>query len=242
MNRSPAPICACPESLPPDRMPMNDLDLYRRGLATLLASWAEYARGARGGALRRLDGVAAGVFPHHPERAVYNNAIIDRDLGPGRRAAAVTAMEDAYAAAGVDCFAAWAHESDEGLRAELTNRGYELSETTRAMAMVLGDVPVPAIAIERLSWPTTLRHLWSDDAPDGLLAGADPTAFHAVGARLDGAIVATGIAYDHDRDCVVGNVGTLAHARRRGIGTAITARLVADAQARGCITASLQAT
>ena len=95
-------------------MPTTDLDLYRRGLATLLASWAQYARGARGAALRRLDGVAAGIFPHHPERAVYNNAIVDRNLGAAERAAAVTAMEDAYAAASVDRFAAWAHESDGG--------------------------------------------------------------------------------------------------------------------------------
>src|SRR5436190_19368391 len=98
-------------------MPMTERDLYRRGLATLLATWAEYARGARGAALRRLDGVAAGVFPHQPERAVYNNAILERDLGPAERAAAVSAMEDAYAAAGVDRFAAWAHEGDEGLPA-----------------------------------------------------------------------------------------------------------------------------
>src|SRR5690349_18937711 len=99
---------------------MTDQDLYRRMLATLLASWAEYARGARDAAVRRLDGVAAGVFPHQPERGVYNNAVLERDLGPAERAAAIRAMEEAYAAAGVDRFAAWAHESDEALQAELT--------------------------------------------------------------------------------------------------------------------------
>jgi predicted GNAT family acetyltransferase len=31
------------------------------------------------------------------------------------------------------------------------------------------------------------------------------------------------------------------HARRRGVGTALTARLAEDAAARGCCTASLQA-
>ena len=85
------------------------------------------------------------------------------------------------------------------------------------MGMVLGDVAAPAIAIERLDWPTYLRHLWSEDVPQGLLAGTDAAAFHAVGARLDGAIVASGIAYDHDGDCVCGNVGTLEHARGRGL-------------------------
>jgi GNAT superfamily N-acetyltransferase len=221
---------------------MTDQDLYRRMIATLLASWAEYARGARSAAVRRLDGVAAGVFPHLPERAVYNNAILDRDLGPAARAAAVAAMEDAYAAAGVDRFAAWAHETDAALQAELRRRGYELSETTRAMGMVLGDVSAPAVALETLHWPAYLRHLWTEDVPDGLLAGADPAAFHVVAARQAGEIVAVGISYDHDGDCVVGNVGTVEHARGRGLATAVTGRLVADAQARGCMTASLQAT
>ena len=74
-------------------------DLYVRGAATLLASWEEYARGSAGATLRRLDGVAAAVFPNGPERAVYNNALLDRDLGPAERAAAVGAMEAAYTSA-----------------------------------------------------------------------------------------------------------------------------------------------
>ena len=53
---------------------MTDADLYRRGTATLIASWEAYARGATGAAVRRSPGVAAAVFPNEPERAVYNNA------------------------------------------------------------------------------------------------------------------------------------------------------------------------
>ena len=59
----------------------TDSDLYVRGAATLFASWEEYARGSAGAALKRLDGVSAAVFPSGPERAVYNNALLDRDLG-----------------------------------------------------------------------------------------------------------------------------------------------------------------
>ena len=70
----------------------SDDELYIRGSETLLASWAQYARGCDGAALRRLSGVAAAVFPKDPERAVYNNALLDRDLGGSERAAAVDAM------------------------------------------------------------------------------------------------------------------------------------------------------
>jgi ribosomal protein S18 acetylase RimI-like enzyme len=50
------------------------------------------------------------------------------------------------------------------------------------------------------------------------------------------------MAFDHDGDCGVFNVTRLEAARRRGLGTALTARHVHDALQRGCSTASLQST
>ena len=55
-------------------VPGSDRELYDRGVATLLASWEEYARGSSGAALVQLDGATAAVFTEQPERAVYNNA------------------------------------------------------------------------------------------------------------------------------------------------------------------------
>jgi GNAT superfamily N-acetyltransferase len=219
----------------------TDDDLWVRGAATLLASWEEYARGSAGAALRRLDGVVAAVFPSDPERAVYNNALLDRDLGPTQRAAAVDAMEAAYDAAGVARFAAWVHESDEGMRAEVSSRGYALDESNRAMGMVLADISLalPEVELGPPDWAEYLRIL---GVPAGLLSGADPSAFHILVARLAGEDVATAMAFDHDGDCGVFNVSTLQAARRRGLGTALTARHVHDAVERGCSTASLQST
>ncbi len=118
---------------------ITDDGLYVRGIATLLASWEKFARGSAGAALERLNGVSAAVFPSAPERLVYNNALLDRDLGPAERAAAVDAMEATYGSAGVERYAAWVHESDEGMRAELGSRGYTVEEYTRAMGMSLGE-------------------------------------------------------------------------------------------------------
>jgi predicted GNAT family acetyltransferase len=78
--------------------------------------------------------------------------------------------------------------------------------------------------------------------PAGLLSGADPTAFHTLVARVEGENVATAIAFDHDGDCGVFNMSTIEAARRRGLGTALTARHAHDAVDRGCSTASLQST
>ena len=216
-------------------------ELYLRGSDTLLASWEAYARGATGAAVHRLPGVAAAVFPHEPERAVYNNALLDRDLGAGDRTGALDAMEAAYAAAGVARFAAWVHESDEPMRGELERRGYTLDTTTRAMGMALDDIrlPRPQIALGPAGWPEYLEmeHL----APD-FLRTADHAAFHLLAARAGGEMVAAALAYDFGGDCGIYNVGTVEKARRRGLGTALTAAQAHDARARGCQTASLQST
>ena len=220
---------------------LTDAELYLRGAATLLASWEEYARGAAGAAVRRVPGVATAVFPNEPERAVYNNALLERGLTLAERANAIAAMEAAYADAGVTRFAAWVHENDEAMRADLERRAYTLDETNRAMGMALGDIrlPRPQIELGRSEWAEYLRIIGV--APD-FLSGADPAAFHIRIAQLDGENVAAAMAFDHDGDCGIYNVGTLEHARRRGLGTALTALLVHDAIERGCQTASLQST
>jgi GNAT superfamily N-acetyltransferase len=222
----------------------GDQDLYARGAATLLASWEEYTRGSEGAALRRLEGVSAAVFPSGPERAVYNNALFDRDLGPRDRRAAVDVMETAYSAAGVKRYAAWTHQSDDGMRGELEARGYRIDQSTRAMAMSLRDVELvlPDAQLEELDWAEYVEYLRVAGAPPGLLSAADPNAFHVLAARAGGDVVATAIAFDLESDCGIFNMSTLETVRRRGLGTALTARHLHDAFQRGCSTASLQAT
>ena len=60
--------------------------------------------------------------------------------------------------------------------------------------------------------------------------------------RSNGVLVAASIAFDHDGDCGIFNVGTLETARGRGHGTAVTAAQLRDGRARGCVTATLQST
>jgi ribosomal protein S18 acetylase RimI-like enzyme len=219
----------------------TDTDLYLRGAETLLASWEEYARGASGAAVHRLDGVATAIFPNEPERAVYNNALLDRHLGVTERGEALDAMEQAYATAGVTRFAAWVHESDAPMRAELERRGYVIDETTRAMGMALDEIRLPRPELD-LAPPDWAEYLRIVGVPPNFLSEADPAAYHVLIARLAGANVATGMGFDFAGDCGIYNVGTVEHARRRGLGTALTALLVHDARERGCETASLQST
>jgi ribosomal protein S18 acetylase RimI-like enzyme len=220
---------------------LTDADLYLRGIETLLACWEECARGSTGAVVRRLPGVSVAVFPEGPERGFLNNAVLGHDLAPAARADAVEGMEAAYGAAGVTRFAAWVHERDQAMRAELERRGYTLEESTRAMGMALEDVRLPRPELD-LGPPDWFEYLRILGVPRDFLDNADRAAFHILLARLDGENVATAMAYDFDGDCGIFDVGTLEYARRRGLGTALTAIQVHDALARGCRTASLQST
>jgi ribosomal protein S18 acetylase RimI-like enzyme len=224
-----------------DVVSILDADLYARGTETLVASWREYARGASGAAVHELPGVATGVFPNQPERSVYNNALLGRGLGRTERAAALDAMESEYADARVTRFAAWVHESDGGLRADLERRGYAVGTTTRAMAMPLDEarLPAPSVAPAPAAWGEHLRVV---GVPPDFLSAADPGAYRVLVARLDSESAATAMAFDHRGDAGIYNVGTLEHARRRGLASALTLAHLHAALARGCLTASLQAT
>jgi hypothetical protein len=114
-------------------------------------------------------------------------------------------------------YAAWVHESDEGLRAALSGRGYTLDESTRAMGMSLTDIAVadPEIDLGPADWSENLQYLRVFGVAPGLLSGANPAACHILLATLSGENVATAIAFDHDRDCGAFNVSTLEAARRR---------------------------
>jgi ribosomal protein S18 acetylase RimI-like enzyme len=118
---------------------------------------------------------------------------------------------------------------------------YVLAESTRAMGMALSNLRVarPAITLAAPDWPEYLRII---GVPPGFARQADRDAFHVLIAGLDGVGVAAAMAFDRDGDCGIYNVATLEHARRRGLGTALTALLAHDARARGCRTASVQST
>jgi GNAT superfamily N-acetyltransferase len=219
----------------------TDRELYDRGVATMIGTWEELARGPEDAALVQRDGVAAAVFPSGPEGEFLNNALIERGLAAEMRSAAVAAVEEIYADAGVASFAAWVQESDTGMRTEFERRGYVVTESTRAMGMAMDERPPlpPQPEYSRFDWDEYIRVM---EVPTDFFAANDMSVFQILLGQLDGENVATGMSYELGGDCGIYNVGTLDHARRRGLGTALTARLLEDAAARGCVTASLQST
>lgn len=98
-------------------------------------------------------------MPSCTERSVYNNALLERDLGVSERADAIAAMEAAYESTDITRFAAWVHESDAGMCSALERRGYTVDEVTRAMGMTLDDIrlPPPDIEVGPADWSEHLR-------------------------------------------------------------------------------------
>jgi GNAT superfamily N-acetyltransferase len=214
--------------------------LYERQAATLVASWRAYAAGSPAATVVTADGVSAGIFPVGPERRVFNNALLERGMGAQRRTAAIAEMRHLYREAGIEQYAAWVHEADGGLVAQLASSDYRFDSSTRIMAMSLDALPPePGIELGEGSWQECLRVM---DLPEGLLEGVDPSAFHPLLARFDGRNVSTALAFDHHGDCGIYNVATVPEARRRGIGSAVTTVQLHLARERGCTTASLQST
>jgi ribosomal protein S18 acetylase RimI-like enzyme len=221
----------------------EDTALYARNAESLLASWEINASASRDARLVRAAGVAAAVFPVQPGRSVYNNALLERDLGATRRADALDAMEAAYASAGIPHFAAWVHETDQAMCRTLEACGYVLDpSTTLAMGITLseGVEPfLPELEFRAVTWPDYLR---LNGLPADFLRDIDQRRFRPLGAFANGELVSVGVAFDHHDDCMIYSLMTSEAVRRRGIGTAVTAALLTDAAARGCVTASVQAT
>lgn len=218
-----------------------DIELYVRGAATLADVWEECAREATNAIVVRAPGVAVGAFRSEPERSFYNNTLFDRDLDASERADAVDAMETTYAEASITGYAAWVHESDAALRVDLMRRGYIVTESTRAMGMTLDEIRLPPPEID-LAPPDWLTHLRILELSAEMSSRGDHSAYHILVGCLDGERVTTAMAFDRDTDCGIYDVGTLEHARRRGLGTALTTTHLYHALDRGCHTASLQST
>lgn len=216
-------------------------DLYERQVATLVASWRAYARHSAGARVEDADGAVVCLFPSPPESGVYNNALLPRGLDAERARHLVAAVEAAYREARIPAYAIWAHESEADAVAALEERGLRLDTATRAMGMSLDALtaPRPEIDLADLDWEGYVTKFLG---LPGLLSGAGAAEFHLRVARLDGRAAGAAIAYDHEGDRGIFNLTTLPRARRRGIGTALTALHLHEARERGCATASLQST
>ena len=208
-------------------------------MATLVRSWAYFASGSPGAEVIETEAATIAVFPSPPEREFLNNAILHR--GRSGLDEVMDLVERTYAEPGVDRYAVWTHEPSGPLMAAIGARGYVHDTATRAMAIDLADLPaLDSSGLDLVD--LSLAEFWAVNGLDDLLPELAPTGSRIYAARFDGEPAATLMAFDHDGDCGIYMVGTVAPARRRGLATALSAHALGEARKRGCETASLQST
>lgn len=223
----------------PDEELRRDYERMRESMVALWADLAEFSDGASSGP---LDGACAARFPD-PRGAVFNNALLDRECPDP--AATVDRLRGHYSDAGLDDYAIWAHESERPSLDAIEAAGFERSETTRAMLVHLDRLPAkrrgsrgklaigttlaPGEALELNSLPLDTLDAWPDDAIWYL-------------ALEDEELVSCALARDLDGDRSISFVATAERHRRQGAASRVLGRMLSDALAAGCRSASLHAT
>lgn len=222
-------------------------------LRTMLGSLARYnaaqAGTSPGGAVLRWPGVVAGLTPASPGRSLVNAVAFTST--PALRAV-LPDLDAAYRGAGVAAWTVWVPETERQLKADLAAAGHRFDGAPVGMHARL-PVAAPAAAAaaglecREAASAAVLAPL--NDRGYGLAHGtfapaisgmAPPETRVYVGAIAGQA--ATGcVLVEGDGDANVGLVATLPEHQRQGHASHVLAFALAAAQARGCRTATLQA-
>jgi GNAT superfamily N-acetyltransferase len=234
-------------------------DLRAVAAASLVGAWRAYATRADGAAMHQLPGASAAVFPHGAAREIFNNALLSRGVADVDKTLA--ALCRLYREAGVDGFALWVDAADERALATGAATGWRQEEATCSMAMRLpareASPDAPSAVARGAAAPAPSKaadgariELLAEPAEAMVLNGVGPELLPAwpangsayVARGEDGRALSCALALRIGDDCHVAFVATDPTARRRGLAGRVLARLLADAAADGCTTASLNAT
>jgi GNAT superfamily N-acetyltransferase len=227
---------------------MDDRTLFEREQAGLAAFYRRLiAAGSRTSRLVEKRDLVAAVVPTAPERSFCNAVVPSSSQG---LADALDALATTYEEAGVRAWTVWVPASDTRSALLLEQSGHWLDATPAAMALELADFepavdPVELDAAPRFADVGAINDIaYGYDGGDFARSIADlpNDAAHLYVTRVDGKAVACTAALDHEGDCVIGMVATLAEARGRGLAAALVTQALLDARERGCETTSLQAT
>ncbi|CAM5544924.1 hypothetical protein SALBM311S_08210 [Streptomyces alboniger] len=193
-------------------------------------------------------GVKASVCPSAPDQPMVNvvaatsdRALLDA-LGP---------IETAYRSAGVRSWWAWSEDHDDTNK-QLEEAGYRRNVVLPAMIIELDGLTPPDLDgldydaeadMPTLARVTETAHA-APSVTRALVRRPPALDVRIYAARHEGRVACVLATIDHTHpegnDCGIQFVGTLPEARRHGIASRLVSAAMADARARGCVTASGQ--
>lgn len=227
---------------------MDDRELTTRvyaGLPQIIKFFGGASRGAR---FVSWPGVSAAIVPSTPERSLFNSSQFESFSVLSKNYAE---LEAAYREAGVRAFTVWVNPNDTQQVDFLSAHGHKLDGRPAIMAADASELTLDDAGDLQWSRTRDVEELAAINEPAygfatpawsaALTQWVDERA-HAYVATLHGKPSALVIALDGDfGDCVIADVATLPEARQQGLASRLLSQALRDAQARGAVTTSLQA-
>lgn len=195
----------------------------------------------------RRDGIVASVVPATPERSIFNSVAYD---SAAALFGAHADLDRTYQNARIRAWNVWVMPGDDTVAKYLENRGHKFDGAPVAMAMDLNTATLAPTSSRDGERTTDYRTVASiNRAAYGVTGAAFEEALercalpnaHFYLARHDGNPACVLMTIDVDRDCGFYLVATVPHARGRGLAQQLMSVALTEARARGCTTASLQA-
>lgn len=213
-----------------------------RSFYRLMGSAAPTSRGMD------LDGVFASIVPETPERSLFNSVIYDRADALYK---AHAELDRRYQTVGVRAWTVWLMPGETEVTKFLEQHGHKFDGAPIAMAL---DLTAGPLDVE-------LDLDWSETKNLGTVATINEEAYGMTGssfraalrkiehpgvhfyvARVSGEPASCVMTLEIDDNCGLYCIATLPSAQRLGLSRQIMAVALNEARARGCATATVQAT
>jgi GNAT superfamily N-acetyltransferase len=195
-----------------------------------------------------LDGVLASIVPETPERSLFNSVIYDRADALFQ---AHADLDRRYQTVGVRAWTVWLMPGETQVAEFLERHGHKFDGAPIAMALDLRSDPLNVDPM--LDWSET-KNLGTVATINEEAYGMTGSSFraalrkmehsgaHFYVARVAGEPASCVMTLEIDGNCGLYCIATLPSAQRHGLSRHIMAAALNEARARGCVTATVQAT